>query len=883
MRASRRLIGGLLAMFRGRRLDAELEEELHGFLEASVQDKIARGMSPEAAARAARLEIGSPAAVKDRVRDVGWESWVVSAWQDAGYALRMFRRSPGFALAAIATLALAIGANTAIFSIVDAAVLRPLPFDDPDELVTVSLRNPARGRTSTGMTPRDFLDWREHQQVFEHMSLIGGGSFTLLGAGEPEDVRVVRATEGFFDALRVRPLLGRLFTQDDELPGHENSVILSHAFWRTHFGGAPDIVGRSLRLDEKTCEIVGVLPPGFAYPAGARSEVPLFLPFTFTPEYRQHGVMQNMAWGAQGRLRDGLTLAQAEIALGQLQQAGDAARQGFNKGYTEVVLTPMLEGYVGKARPLMLTLLGAVSIVLLIACVNVANLVAAQGTTRRREIAVRAALGASRARIVRQLVIESLVLSMLGGVAGVALAWWGLHLLRAAMPASIPRASTIGLDVRVLAFTAVAALATGLVAGMLPAWQASRVDPAAGFKGAHSAAVAGAVRFRMVLAAVEVSLAMALLVGAGLFLASFAHLLRVDEGFDSSGVVSFGVSMPMAGGNHELDGRMIPAMLDAVRGVPGVTAAVVADGNAPYEGGFSSFPVRIAGRPELGAPGTGDKPMIRFRKVSAGFLEMLRVPVLYGRGLIESDTRLSAPVAVLNEAAVREFWAGRTPVGDRLEIQRTHYEIVGVVGDMRYSGPTAAAVPEVFLPYEQTPYRGGTFLLRAGDHPLTMLPAVKAAIWSVNPRLPITDVRTAEDLFGRATAGRRFNMLLMSIFAVLALAIATTGVYGMLAFLVNHRTREIGVRMALGADPRDVVALFLRQGTAIVLVGVSAGLGGAWWLARSVEAFLFEVRPRDPLVFGLMACCLTVVGVTASWIPARRASRIDPLISLRAE
>ncbi len=882
MRAPRRLIGGLRAMFQRRRLDAELEEELRGFLEASVQDKIARGLSPDAAERAARLEIGSPAAVKDRVRDVGWESWVVSAWQDAGYALRMFRRSPGFALAAITTLALGIGATTAIFSIVDAAVLRPLPFEDPERLVTVSFRNPATGRRSTGMMPRDFLDWREHQEVFEHLSLTGGGRFTLLGAGEPEDVRVVRATEGFFEMLRVRPLLGRLFTREDELPGRGNSVILSHAFWRTHFGGAPDIVGRSLRLDETTYEVVGVLPPDFTYPAGARVPIPLFLPFTFTAEYRQHGVLQSMAWSAEGRLRPGVTSAQAEIALGQFQKSVDAAKQGSNKGYTVVVLTPMLDDYVGAARPLMIMLLGAVSIVLLIACVNVANLVIAHGTTRGREIAVRAALGASRGRLARQLLAESLVLSIIGAAAGVAIAWWALNALRSAMPGSIPRASTIGLDVRVLTFSALVALATGVISGLVPAWHASRVDLSAGFRDARASA-GGAARFRLVLAAVEVSLAMTLLVGAGLFLASFAQLLRVDEGFDSSGVVSFGVSVPMAGGDHESDGRMIPAMLEAVRGVPGVTAAVVADGNAPYEGGFSSFPVRIAGRPELGGPGTGEKPMIRFRQVSAGFLEMLRVPVLYGRGLIESDMRLSAPVAVLNEAAVREFWAGRTPVGDRLAIRGVHYEIVGVVGDMRYGGPTAAAVPEVFLPYEQTTYHGGTFLVRAGDHPLTMLPAVKAAIWSVNPQVPITDVRTADDLFGRATAGRRFNLLLMSIFAVLALAIATTGVYGMLAFLVNHRTREIGVRMALGADPRDVVALFLKQGTAIVFVGVGAGLVGAWWLARTVEAFLFEVRPRDPLLFGLTACCLALAGVTACWIPARRASRIDPLISLRAE
>ena len=470
-------------------------------------------------------------------------SWSVlrleTLWQDVRYGARMLRRSPGFAAAAILTFALGIGANTAIFSIVDAAILRPLPYDEPDRIVNVRQHNPQTGRQTDGMMPRDFLDWRERTDLFEHMALIGGGAFTLVGDGEPEEIRVNRVTEGFFEMMRVQPMFGRAFTRADEEPGRERVAILSHAFWKTRLGAAPDVIGRPLRLNGQPYEIVGVLPERFVYPAGARRPTPVFLPFTFTGEDRQRGVIQSMTFGPTLRLKDGKTREEVEAALSQLQAAADPRKLAFNKGYTRVELTPLIEEYVGTARSWMLMLLGAVALVLLIACANVANLVLAHGTARVRELTVRGALGASRWRIARQLLAESLLLASVGAAAGLAVAWWGIGVLRSALPPGIPRASTIGMDLRVLAFTAAAAIATGLVCGLFPALQGSRLDLTTGMKeGSGASGGTAGRRVRHVLAWVEVALAVMLLVGAGLFISSFARVLRVDYGFDARGVTT---------------------------------------------------------------------------------------------------------------------------------------------------------------------------------------------------------------------------------------------------------------------------------------------------------------------------------------------------------
>jgi predicted permease len=857
----------------------DLDDDIRDHIERETEDNIARGMSPEEARRAAMRAFGNVALVREDARAVWIPPLLDQFAQDVRYAVRLLRRAPGFAAAAILTFALGIGATTAIFSIVDAAVLRPLPYPEPDRLVTVSLHNPTSGRRATAMMPRDFLDWRERAQPLEAIAATAGGAMTLLGTGEPEEVSIARVTADFFAVFRVVPALGRPFTEADEFPAADRVAIISHRFWQTRFGGADDVVGRSVTLDTTPYEIVGVLPGTFVWPAGASQPSPIFLPRAFRDEDRQYGVLQSMGFSATARLRRGVSIEEAVASLSRLQEQLDVQHQSFNKGYTQVELTPLLERYVGNARRWMVTLLGAVAFVLLIACANVANLVLAYATARVRELTVRAALGASRARVARQLLAESLLLSTLGAAVGLAVAWWGLALLRAAMPATIPRAADIGLDLRVLGFTTLVAVATGILCGVLPALHGSRVDLITGLKSgsATGATPRNSQRTRHALAWAEIALAVVLLVGAGLFISSFARLLQVDRGFDPSGVTSFGVTLPRTSGE---DRTLMPAVLDAMRAVPGVQVALAAGSSGPYEGGFSSFPARIVGRPL--EPGRGGE-QVRFRKVSEGYVELLRIPVRRGRSFTEADAG-GPPVALVNEAAARQFWPGGEAIGGLFEVERVTYEVVGIVGDIRYFNPALPPEPELFLHYQHGQYGAwATFMVRSLGGGPDMPPAVKEAIWSVAPGRAIAGVTTAEESFGRVTAARRFNMLLMTLFAALALVIAATGIYGVIAFVVGQRTREIGIRVALGARSGEVVGQFVRQGAVVLLTGIAAGAAGAWALAHTVEAFLFEVQPREPLVFGAVAALLGLVGLVACWLPARRAARVDPLTALRAE
>jgi putative ABC transport system permease protein len=725
--------------------------------------------------------------------------------------------------------------------------------------------------------PRDFLDWRERKDLFDQVSLIGGGLYTLLGSGDPEQVRIARVTAGYFEMLRTDPARGRTFTTDDEYPDRPKVTIISDGFWRTRFQSDPDIIGKILRLDGQPFEIVGVLPATFEYPVGDTQQTRIFLPVTFSARDRQRGIEQSRGYNPQARLREGATLVEAEQALGWFQASVDHNKVGFNKGYTRAELKPLIELYVSDARSWMLTLLGAVGLVLLIACANVANLVLAHGSTRARELTMRGALGAGRWRIVRQLLSESLVLSSVGAAAGLVVAWWCLGLLRTTLPASIPRAANIGLDGRVLAFAAGITLLTAVLSGLVPAIQSSRLDLIRALKGGAINTGATGRRMRNGLAIVEVALALILLIGAGLFISSFVHLLNVSQGFDPSGVMSYRIAAPRTATPAPNGYR--PQMLDmlsAIRALPGIEAAA-AESGGPYEGGYSSFPITIPGRP---VPGPNEEPeMIRFRKVSAGFLEMLRVPLLAGRGFTRDDAS-GVPVALINDRAARRFWGERNPIGQPITIEETTYEIVGVVGSMHYAGPAAALAPEAFLPFEQTARSFATFIFRG---PETLAPAVKTAIWSVVPAQPVSELFTAEATFGRATATRRFNMFVMAIFAALALTIAVTGIYGVMAFLTNQRRQEVGVRMALGSQRWQVIALFLRDGGTLLGTGILAGLLGAWFLSRTVQSLLFGIEARDPMVFAIVVAILAVVGFVACWVPARRASRVDPLAALRSE
>jgi predicted permease len=688
----------------------------------------------------------------------------------------------------------------------------------------------------------------------------------------------MRVTAGYFELLRVRPSLGRTFVESDELEGHGNIAIISDRFWRERYAGAPDILGKVARLDDQPYEVIGVLPEWFRSPSSTQERI--FIPLVLTAKERQHGVGQSMIYETLGRLRPDIDIESAAARVSELQTIADRQHVANNKGYVVVELKRWLDTYVEDFRSWMLMLLGAVGLVLLIACANVANLVLAQASKRTRELTVRGALGASRWRIARQLLAESMTIAAVGAAAGFLMAWWLLGLLRSATPGTVPRAAFIAMDWRVLLFTSAVALGTGILCGLLPALQSSRLDVVGGLKEGASGATPSRVRqrLRFALAWTEVALAVMLLVGAGLFITSFASMMRVDPGIDASGVLSIGVS-PSRAIRSDTSRTIVHLgeILESVRRVQGVREAALTS-STPFAGGFATVPFQIAGRPP-----SEDALQMRRKIVGSGLFELLRVPLRHGRSLAESDTEGTPLVAVINEAAARRFWPGENPVGQRVTFNERTHEIVGIVGDMRYASIITSPEPEVFVPFKQGSAGLGTILLRVDESPAAILPAIKGAVWAVAPQQPITDIETVESSLHRSTARRRFNTFIMGVFGVLALAIAATGVFGVMAFMVGQRTREIGVRIALGAQTGQVVGLVLRQGLWVLATAIAAGLLGAWALGRTVQSFLFEVQPRDPFVFAAVAFVLGTIGILACWLPARRAGRVDPVVALRSE
>jgi predicted permease len=873
----RRFVAYLLGLLRRRKIERELDEELQFHIAMESAANEARGVSPAEARRLALRDLGGAVQTREAVRDVR-SLWVDHVWRDLQYGVRRLRRQPGFAMAAVLTLALGIGANTAIFSIADATVLRPLPYDESDRLVQLAVRDAERDLSSNGIGPRDFLDWREHQQVFDAIAAHISRGAVLLGGGEPQEVQLGLVTADFFDVLRVRPSQGRAFLREEEVRGNHTVAMLTHRLARTRFGGVDGVLGRSLQINGEPYEIVGILPEGFEYPADGGPDI--FAPLTFSDADRQHGAPQNMVYACIGRLRDSVTVGEAEAGMTRLQ-AGMAAQQSrYNQGFSAVALTPLLERHVGGSRPLMLLLLAASGLVLLMACANVSNLILANGTTRVQELTVRTALGAGAGRLARQLFVETLLLAGIGAAVGVTFTWWSLGILRQMVPPHLPRSAEITIDLRVLAFATAATVLCGSICGLLPALQLRRFDVATRLKDASGATFGPLrVRLRQTIAFAEVALAVMLLVGAGLFMTSFIRLMRIDPGFSASNLLSLRLSLPRLPGRDAPDAVRFTRIIDAVRRAPGVTGAGIASSGGPYTRPRLSLSTRV----EIeGGAAESSTDRIGLQTVGQGFFEVLNAPLRSGR-LFHPRDRNGAPfVAIVNESAARRFWGGADPLGSRIVIDQRQYEIVGVVGDIRYVSLETPPGPQLYLAMEQTSARAGTLLVRAEGDPLRLLPAVKAAIWSVDPDQPVGVVATGDSLLEQATSVRRFNMLLMVIFGGLALALAATGVYGVMAFIVSHRTREIGVRLALGARGIEVARGVLREAAMVLGAGLALGLLCAWWLGAAVESFLYQVAPRDPLVFCGAAILLAIAGVTACWLPARRAAAVDPVIALRA-
>jgi putative ABC transport system permease protein len=802
-------------------------------------------------------------------------------------AIRSLRRSPTFTAVALIVLALGIGAGTAVFSVVDAVVLRALPFDEHDRLVVVLEHNTRQAALFGGVTTsQTYLDWRAQQQAFEGLAAVGNTSFSLRdGDGYPQVVRAVRATSEFFAVLRVRPLLGRTFTAAEETTGRHRVALLSYAFWQRQFAGSRDVVGRTVMLDDESWDVVGVMPAEFGYPVASARPADIYVPRLFRDEDRMREDNRTFDNTVVGRLKPGVSIAQASDQMNRVAAALDAQYPTWAPGL-RVRLVTLHEHLVGEVRSWMVMLLCAVAFVMLIACANVANLLLARATVRGPEIAIRAALGASRGAIVRSLLVEAVVLSLGGAAIGVLLAWVGVHAVLPWLPAGLPRVATIGIDVRVLAAAVATAVVTGIGFGLVPALHASRPNLSTSLKDhtRSSTASAGSHRLRGALVVAEVALAVVLVVGAALFIGSFAKLMQVEPGFDYRRVLAVNVGVRWEPGRIDealAKGQAyIRQMLNAVSRVPGVEGRAAISGGLPLTGSWSNTSVTLPGRGKL----TGDGDSMERRTVTPGYLELLRIPLLRGRYLGDDDRADSQPVIVINQSAARRYWPGEDALGQRLTVSGQERVVVGIVADIRDFGPEAPARQEGYVPLAQSTVIGATLVMRTAGDPLRVLPAVKSAIWTVSKDQRIAgDIFTLEGYMDRLIAPRRFYMVLLALFGVLGLAISAVGIYGVMAYLVAERTSDIGVRMALGATPGAVVGMVLRRAGLLLALGLALGTGVSWYASAAVKSFLFQVEPTDPRIFACAAVVLAFAGLAASAVPARRAAAVDPIVALRRE
>ncbi len=794
--------------------------------------------------------------------------------QDLRYGVRALRRSPMFAAVAILTLALGIGANTAIFSVVDAVLLRPLPFHQPERLVNLWGSYPASGRTSTSLP--DFRDWRAQLTTLRDVSAFTGTAYNLTGRGEPERVQGVAATATFFRTFGAKPALGRFFADGEDRDNAERVVVLGHGLWMRHFGGRPNVLGETVTLNGVARTVVGVAPEGFR--VGGAAE--LWVPFNLDAEYPRRAEILSVV----GRMKPGVTLQQVRGEM-EIIRSRLARQYPDTNGSIGVEVISLQEDLVGELRPALAAFAAAVGLVLLIACTNVASLLLTRAAARERELAVRMALGAGRGRLVRQMLAESVVMGMAGGAVGLVLAVAGVEALRRLNPEILPRFGEVGVDARVLAFNFVLATLTGLLFGLVPALSAGRRELAGTLRGGGRgvAGAGGTRRLRFALVASEVALALMLLVGAGLLIRSFARLQSVDVGVDTSHVLTARVSLPRSAYPDAAQQRaLFDRVLAPLQEAPGVTAAGLITG-LPVTADASYLSFEIEGRPATEGVQQDAQPF----SATPGAFAALRIPVRQGRGFGPGDDAEAPRVALVSETMARRFWGGRSPLGSRISFDPSDpagwMTVVGVVGDTRVEGPAQAAYPQVYAPLAQAPQPAVYTVVRTAGDPLALVPAVRAAVREADPALPVYDVATMDEWLSRAVAQPRLGTTLLAVFAAVALALAAVGIYGLIAYTVSQRTREIGVRMALGARPAEVMRLVVAEGMRPALAGMVLGVLGAWAASRVIGSLLFGITATDPPAFLAAALFLALAAALAAYLPARRASRLDPSVALRAE
>ena len=890
---NREIIGRLAGLKLPPAREAEIVEELAQHLDDRYQELRASGISEGQAREAALAEINDgtslvrelekverAAAPETIVLGTGErKGFMADLWQDLRYGLRMLARNPGFTAVAILTLALGIGANTAIFSVVDTALLRPLPYRDPASLVWATERFPFNRNAATVISP-DFLAWRNQNAVFEEIGAFGGGvGANLTQAGEPTRVNVINVTVNFFPMLGVRPLAGRDFLPAEGTRGQSHVAVLSETLWRNRFGGDRAVLGKSIHLDGTPYSVVGVMPAGVRYPSAD-----VWTPVALDDErFSAHSPRWEIM-NTVGRLKPGVTLGRAESDLLLITQRMDREyppQAAPFRAHVRVEVVPLHGLLVKDVRPLLLVLLGAVAFVLLIACANVSNLLLSRGVARTREMAVRAALGAQRWRVVRQLLSESLLLAAGGGLLGFLAGFWGTRLLKQLIPSTLP--SDVTLDWRILgSAAALGALAT-VLSGLAPALIGSRTDVHEALKGAgHVGERQQAGRLRSLLVVGEVALSLALLIGAGLLARSFMRLTEVRLGFQPQHLLLATVQRPLTiAFDAREHARFFRDVLDRIRALPGVEEAAAT----------TRYPLGTTGSMTVGLAVQGAAPvrpphLILLSSVSPGYFRTLGIRLLKGRSFDEHDSSDAPAVVLLNESLARAAFGDRNPIGQHVSVGppgAPWNEVVGVVSDTRDTALDQQPAAEIFSPYLQSPSFVMSFAMRSHRDPEALSTEVRKTVLAVDKDQPVFDIQTMDDVLSRSIAPQRFRMLLLGLFALLALVLAAIGMYGIVAYSVTQRTNEIGVRMALGAETRDVMRLVIGRGMVLAVCGIALGIGGALALTRFLSSFLYGVRPTDPATFVAVSFVLAVAAMLASYIPARRATRVDPMVALRYE
>ena len=874
-------------MFRRRRPPADFAAEIEAHLQLEVDRLREAGLSREEAEAAARRAFGNVTAAQERFYEAGRWLFGDRLRQDVGFALRLLARSPILTAAVVGTLALGIGVTSAVFSLVHAVVLRPLDYERPHELVQLYESGLRGGGEADWVSFPNFQDWRREGRVFEDVAAYRYALVTLTGPEGAESMLGLETTDRLFAVLGVPPLLGRTFHAGEDRPGREGAAVISHSLWRRRFGSDPGVAGRAVNIDGRSCTVVGVMPASFRFPNNVPLDqvvsVDAWITLRPSPDLEERG--SHNFW-AVARLRAGTGLDEARAALATIAER--LARQHPDTNADMGVTVARLQDYVaGSARPALLLLLGAVALVLLLTCANVANLLLSRAESRRREMAVRQALGASRGRLVRQTLTESLVLALAGAVLGLALAHLGTRLVVRLGPAAIPRLQQTAVDAPVLLFTAAVTVGVGILFGLAPALVGLGSSLQAAFREAPSRASAGGRRFvRQLLVAGQVALAVMLLIGAGLLVRSFAHVAGLDPGFRAPRVLTALVNLsPSRYGDPARQVAFFEEALRGIRELPGVLSAAVAN-SIPLTGINDQGGFAVEGRPD--PPPGEDGPFANRPRVSAGYFDTMGIRLLDGRLFDERDRPGSPLVVIVSDLAARTYWPGVDPIGRRVAVdwaegQAVWREIVGVVRGTRHFGLEAPPKAEIYLPHAQAPSPFMTLVVRVEGDPAGLVRGIRARIAGLDPEQAVFGFQSMDELLSNAGARRRFPMALVTAFAALALLLAAIGVYGVMAHMVVQRRREIGVRLALGARPDDVVALVLRNGVRLTLAGTAAGLAGAVALSRTLSGLLFGVSAMDPATYAGVAAVLLAVAGFAAYLPSRGAARVDPLTVLREE